>query len=87
VEIVLASAALRRLWPLSGDPSKNVFRRITLSDDQVDLLRSVLARAYEKRQRFPLRLLQALRDYIGPRTLRKPIIESLNITKRKTDTA
>ena len=70
-----------------GDPSKNVFRRITLPDDQLDLLRSVLARAYEKRQRLPLRLLQALRDYIGPRTPRKPIIESLNIIERKTDTA
>jgi hypothetical protein len=71
-----------------GDPSKNVFRRgNTLPDDQLDLLRSVLARAYEKRQRLPLRLLQALRDYIGPRTPRKPIIESLNIIERKTDTA
>jgi hypothetical protein len=57
-----------------------------LPDDQLDLLRSVLAHAYEKRQWLPLRILQALRDYIGPRTSRKPIIESLNI-ERKTDTA
>jgi hypothetical protein len=63
-----------------------VLRRNTLPDDQLDLLRSVLARAYEKRQRLPLRLLQALSDYIGPRK-KKPIIESLNIIERKTDTA
>jgi hypothetical protein len=69
-----------------GDPSKTVFRRNTLPDDQLDLLRSVLARAYEKRERLPFRLLQALRDYIGPRT-KKPIIKSLNIVERKTDTA
>ena len=64
-----------------------MFRRgNTLPDDQLDLLRSVLARAYEKRQWLPLRLLQALRDYIGPRTPRKPI-ESLNIIDKKIDTA
>jgi hypothetical protein len=71
-----------------GDPSKNAFRRgNTLPDDQLDLLRSVLARAYEKRQRLPLGLLQALKDYIGLHTRRKPIIESLNIIERKTDAA
>ena len=56
-------------------------------DDQIELLRSVLARAYEKRQPFLLRLVQAVKDYVGPRTPRKPIIESLNIIERKTDTA
>ena len=64
-----------------------MFRRITLPDDQVDLLRSVLARAYEEPSPFPLRLVEAVRDYIGTRTQRKPIIESLNIVERKTDTA
>ena len=64
-----------------------MFRRITLPDDQVDLLRSVLARAYEKRQPFLLRLVQAVKNYIGPRTPRKPLIEGLNIIERKTDTA
>ena len=54
-----------------------------MPDDQIDLLRSVLARAYEKPQPFPLRLVQALKDYIGTRAPRKPIIESLNITERK----
>jgi hypothetical protein len=82
-----ATAGLLHLWRLSGIHPKRVQEGNTLPDDQVDLLRSVLARAYEKRQRLPLRLLQALRDYIGPRTPRKPIIESLNIIERKTDTA
>jgi len=78
----------RRTAPVAalGHP-KTCFRRNTLPENQLDLLRSVLARAYEKRQRLPLRLLQAFRDYIGPRTPRKPIIESLNIIERKTDTA
>jgi len=85
VKRVSATAGLLHLWRLSA--IKNVFRRNTLPDDQLDLLRSVLARAYEKRQGHPLRLPQALRDYICPRTPRKPIIESLNIIERKTDTS
>ena len=64
-----------------------MFRRITLPDDQVDLLRSVLARAYEKRQPFLLRLLQAVMDYVSPSTPRKPVIESLNIMDKKKDAA
>jgi hypothetical protein len=51
--------------------------------DEVDLLRSVLARAYEKPAPFPLRLIEAVQDYIGSRTPRKPIIESLNISEKK----
>jgi hypothetical protein len=35
-------------------------------DDQIELLRSVLAHAYEKRQPFLLRLVQAVKDYVGP---------------------
>ena len=58
-----------------------------MPDEEIDLLRSVLARAYEKRQPFLMRLVQAVKDYVGPRTPRKPIIESLNIIERKTDTA
>ena len=54
-----------------------------MPDDQIDMLRSVLVRAYEKRQPFPFRLVQAVKDYIGTRTPRKPIIESLNITEKK----
>jgi hypothetical protein len=54
-----------------------------MPDDQIDLLRSVLALAYEKPQPLPLRLVQGVKDYIGTRTPRKPIIESLNITERK----
>jgi hypothetical protein len=51
-------------------------------DDQIDLLRSVLAHAYEKRQPFLLRLVQAVKGYVSPRTPRKPIIESLNIIEK-----
>ena len=54
-----------------------------MTDDQIDLLRSVLARAYEKPLPFPLRLVQAVMDYIGTRTPRKHMIESLNITERE----
>ena len=54
-----------------------------MPDDQIDLLRSVLARAYEKPSPFPLRLIEAVQDYIGSRTPRKPIIESLNINEKK----
>lgn len=54
-----------------------------MPDDQIDLLRSVLARAYEKPQPFPLRLVQAVKNYVDTRTPGKPIIESLNITEGK----
>ena len=54
-----------------------------MSHDEVDLLRSVLARAYEKPSPFTLRLIEAVQDYIGTRTPRKPIIESLNINEEK----
>ena len=51
--------------------------------DEIDVLRSVLARAYEKPSPFPMRLVAAIKDYIGTRTPRKPIIESLNIIEKK----
>jgi hypothetical protein len=54
-----------------------------MPDDQIDLLRSVLARAYEKPQPFPLRLVQAVKDYIDTRTPKRPIIQSLNISDKK----
>jgi hypothetical protein len=55
----------------------------SMPHDEVDLLRSVLARAYEKPSPFTLRLIEAVQDYIGTRTPRKPIIESLNINEKK----
>jgi hypothetical protein len=58
-----------------------------VSDDQIEHLRSVLARAYEKRQPFPFRLVHAMKDYIVPRTPRKPIIETLNSTGKNKDAA
>ena len=56
-------------------------------DEKLERLRSVLARAYEKRQPFLLRLVQAVKDYVGPRTFRKPIIESLNIIEKNKNVA
>ena len=58
-----------------------------MQDEELDLLRSVLARAYEKRQPFPFRLVHAMKDYIVPRTPRKPIIETLNSTGKNKDAA
>ena len=54
-----------------------------MSHDEVDLLRSVLARAYEKPSPFPLRLVEALQDYVGTRTPKKPLIQSLNSTEKR----
>ena len=51
--------------------------------DEVELLRSVLARAYEKPSPLPLRLVEAVQDYIGTRTPKEPIIQSLNIGEKK----
>jgi hypothetical protein len=56
-------------------------------NEKLELLRSVLARAYEKRQPFLLRLVQAVKYYVGPRTFRKPIIESLNIIEKNKNVA
>ena len=54
-----------------------------MRDDEIDLLRSVLARACEKRQPFLLRLVLAVKDRFGSDTTRKPVIQSLNIDKKK----
>jgi len=35
---------------------------VQVSDDQIEQLRSVLARTYEKRQPSPFRLVQAMKD-------------------------
>jgi hypothetical protein len=51
-------------------------------DDEIDLLRSVLARAYEKRQPLLLRLIKGLWDRLGSRSPRNPAIESLNIVEK-----
>lgn len=41
-------------------------------DEKLELLRSLLARAYEKRQPFPLRLIRAVKDWMGASTPKKP---------------
>jgi len=64
----------------------NVLRKevnARMPHDEVELLRSVLARAYEKPSPLPLRLVEAAQDYIGTRTPKKPIIQSLNIGEKK----
>jgi hypothetical protein len=52
--------------------------------EQLELLRSVLARAYEKRQPLSLRLMNKVKKHIVPRAPRKPIIEGLNIIDGET---
>jgi len=58
-----------------------------MADDQIDLLRTALTRAYEKRQPLHLRLIQAVKDCFGPRGPRKPIIQSLGIIEKHKDAA
>jgi hypothetical protein len=57
--------------------------RFAVPYEEIDLLRSVLARAYDKRQPFLLRLVQAVKNRFGSDTTRKPVIQSLNIDKKK----
>jgi hypothetical protein len=58
-----------------------------MADDQKDLLRTALTRAYEKRQPLHLRLIQAVKDCIGPRSSRKPIIQSLGTIEKSKGAA
>ena len=55
----------------------------SMPDDEVELLRTVLAHAYEKPLPLPLRLVEAVKDYIGTRAPKKPVIESLYINEKK----
>ena len=71
------------LWQLHH-PKLRLAGVLTVSDQGIDLLRSVLARAYEPRQPFLGRLIQALKYLLRARSPRKPVIESLNIIERKT---
>jgi hypothetical protein len=54
-------------------------------DEQLEQLRSVLARAYEKRQPLALRLIQEVKDRMSAHPQKKPIIVSLQIEKKKED--
>lgn len=54
-------------------------------DDQIEALRSLFAHAYEKRQSFFVRLVQAIKDSRRPH-ISRPTIQSLNIHEKK-DTA
>jgi hypothetical protein len=73
-------------WPVAASKHASA-KDVQVSDDQIELLRCVLARAYEKRQPLLFRLVKGIKDYIGPRTPRRPIIESLNITEKNKDAA
>ena len=54
-----------------------------MPDAEVELLRSVLVRAYEKRQPLFFRLVQTVKDSIGLRIRRKPV--SLSIVHCEED--
>ena len=54
-----------------------------MSDQEIDLLRSVLARAYEPRQSFLWRLIQVLKYPLRARSPSEPVSESLNVIEKK----
>ena len=55
-----------------------------MAHDQIDVLRTALARAHERRQPLHLRLIQGVKNCIGPRSPRKPIIQTLSIVEIQT---
>ena len=55
--------------------------------DQIEVLRSLFAHAYEKRPSFLLRLVQAVKNSSRLHTPSRPIIESLNIAEENKDLA
>lgn len=52
-------------------------------DEQLERLRFVLARAYEKRQPIVFKLIHAVKERMGPHVQKKPMIESLRIEKNE----
>ena len=52
-------------------------------DEKLELLRSVLARAYEKHHPFPLNVIHAVKDWMSASPQKKPIILSLQIEKKE----
>jgi hypothetical protein len=87
VNSVNEETVLRMATPWTLAPSNVCGKCAMPDDDQIEVLRSVLAHAYEKRQPLLLRLIQAVKDNVGTRTPRKPIIESLNIFEKDKDLA
>jgi hypothetical protein len=88
--VPVAASARRRFLkrqPLSSSVIENAVQWGYMADHQIDLLRTALARAYEERQPLHLRLIQAVKDCIGPRTPRKPLIQSLGIIEKNKDAA
>jgi hypothetical protein len=52
-------------------------------DEQLERLRFMLARAYEKRQPFVFKLIHTVKEQMGPHIQKKPIIQSLRIEKNE----
>lgn len=52
-------------------------------DEQLERLRFVLTRAYEKRQPFVFKLIHTVKERMGPHIQKKPMIESLGIEKNE----
>jgi hypothetical protein len=72
---------------LSGNAEETASRvELEVPDDEVELLRSMLACAYEKSQPLVLRIIQALKKSINLGTRKKSVI-SLSIVQSKKDAA
>jgi hypothetical protein len=54
-----------------------------MPDDELDQLRAVLAQAYDKRQPFIFRLIQAVKNRLGAGTPKRAIVEPIKIVKEK----
>ena len=54
-----------------------------MAPDEIERLRSVLARAYEQRPSLRIRVIQAVRDRLGARIKKKAIAERVDIEKPK----
>jgi len=54
-----------------------------VAPDEIERLRSVLARAYEQRPSLRIRVIQAVRDRLGARIKKKAIAERVDIEKPK----
>jgi hypothetical protein len=52
-------------------------------DDEIERLRSVLARAHEKPPRFPRSLFQSIKDRLSTRIQKKAIVERIETRKDK----
>lgn len=54
-----------------------------MPQDELERLRSVLARAYEQRPSFGIRVIQAMKDRLSARIKKKAIAERVDVEKTK----